>query len=108
MSKVKELDKKTLFYVNVVGTTAAIISSVSLLPQVFNVITTKNVDGLSLSTTLLIMATTALWIGYHMKLGTYPPLVSASFNFVFASILAYYIITIRNQEGKSEFVVFQK
>lgn len=108
MSELKHLDQKTLFYVNVIGTTAAIISSVSLLPQVFNVVSTKNVEGLSLSTTLLIMLTTALWIGYHIKMGTYPALVSASFNFLWATILSYYIITIRNEEGKSGVAVFQK
>lgn len=108
MSELKHLDQKTLFYVNVIGTTAAIISSVSLLPQVFNVVSTKNVEGLSLSTILLIMVTTALWIVYHIKMGTYPALVSASFNFLWATILTYYIITIRNEEGKSGVAVFQK
>ncbi|MCP4484152.1 MAG: hypothetical protein GY823_06260 [Flavobacteriaceae bacterium] len=108
MSQVKKLDNQSLFYINTVGTAAAVISSVALLPQVFNVILTKNVEGLSLSTTLLIMVTTALWIFYHIKMGTYPPLVSASFNFIFAGILSYYIISIRNDQTNNDYVLFKK
>jgi len=108
MSKVKQIDNQSLFYINVIGTAAAVISSVALLPQVFNVILTRNVEGLSLSTTLLIMVTALLWIFYHIKMGTYPPLVSASFNFIFAAILSYYIISIRNDQAKNDYVIFQK
>lgn len=99
----KELQRKPmrLFTINVIGTTAAIISAISLLPQLFNVIETNNVDGISLSTLLLIFTTSLLWLIYHIMMGTYHGSVSSSFNLLFATALIYLVIKIRGKEDAS-------
>ena len=98
-------DPKVAFRLNLIGTVAAIISSISLLPQVFDVYTTNNVDGLSLSTLILICITTALWILYHLQMGTYPALVSATFNFAFSAMIIYKVLTLRD---KTVYVPFRE
>lgn len=91
-----------VFLINVIGTAAAIISAISLLPQLFDVWKTDNVDGISLGTLGLIMTTSLLWLMYHVMMGTYHGSVSASFNLLFASILIGMVISIRNRDGEGE------
>lgn len=101
--KVAQNGAKKLFFINVVGTTAAIISAISLLPQLFDVIQTNNVEGISISTLVLIFTTSSLWLAYHILMGTYHGSVSATFNLVFAGTLIVMVISIRNsEEGKDD------
>lgn len=92
---------RTLF-VNLIGTTAAIISAISLLPQLFDVFKTKNVEGISVSTITLIFITSLLWLTYHILMGTYHGSVSAGFNMVFAAILLGMVFSIRASNGEGE------
>lgn len=90
------------FLVNIIGTAAAIISAVSLLPQLFDVYKTGIVEGISIGTLLLILSTSLLWFTYHMMMGTYHGSVASSFNILFSSILIGYVITIRNKDDNDD------
>ena len=91
-----------VFLINVIGTAAAIISAISLLPQLFDVWKTDNVEGISLGTLGLIMTTSTLWLIYHIMMGTYHGSVSACFNLFFAALLIGMVISIRNRNGEGE------
>lgn len=90
-AKTKADQKKKTFWIGVVGTIAATISAVSLVPQVRDTITTKDVTGLSLGTIILILITSILWFTYHFLSGTYHGSISSSFTIIFCIILIYFI-----------------
>lgn len=88
----KLIDKRKALFVNIIGTVAATISAVSLLPQVRDVVVTKNVTGLSLSSYVLIMVTMCLWIVYHSMVGTYHGAISATCGAIFSATIVYHIV----------------
>ena len=81
--------------INVIGTIAAILSSISLMPQLYAVRSTRNVGGLSLGTPMIIITTSALWLSYHLLTGTYHGAFSGMFNLTAAIIISWTIISIR-------------
>ena len=84
--------KNKAFWIGVVGTIAATISAVSLLPQVRDTMVTKDVNGLSLGTIILILVTSILWLTYHFLAGTYHGTISSAFTITFSIILIVYIV----------------
>ena len=91
--------KRKEFIVNVIGTVAAIVSSVSLMPQLFDVFTTKNVDGVSFGTLLLIFITATLWTIYHYYNNTFQGMISGSFNAIQALVLMALVINYRDKNA---------
>ena len=81
--------------INIVGTCAALLSSISLMPQLYAVRSTRNVSGLSLGTPAIIMLTSTLWLTYHILTGTYHGAFSGAFNLMASMIIAYTIYSIR-------------
>ena len=81
--------------INVVGTIAALLSSISLMPQLYVVRSTRNVAGLSLGTPAIIVLTSALWLSYHVLTGTYHGAISGSFNLMASLLITWTIVTIR-------------
>ena len=88
----KLLDKRKALIINIIGTVAATISAVSLLPQVRDIIVTKNVSGLSLSSYTLLLVTACLWVTYHTLLGTYHGAIAGSCGAIFSGVIVYYIL----------------
>jgi MtN3 and saliva related transmembrane protein len=82
-------------FINIVGTVAAVISSITLIPQLAELIETRNVSGLSLGSYSLVIAVSVMWMMYHSMTGTYHGLVSSSMNLIFGSVIFYYIASIR-------------
>lgn len=91
----KVVDRSRLFWINAVGTTAALLSSITLVPQVHRLIKTRNISSLSLYSGFLIMATSLLWITYNLLVGTYHGIFSSTLNLINASIITYMVVTIR-------------
>jgi uncharacterized protein with PQ loop repeat len=86
---------KRQFVINVVGTLAAILSSVSLMPQLYAVRSSRDIGGLSLGTPLIIVVTSTLWLTYHLLTGTYHGAFSGSFNLMASIIISWTIYDIR-------------
>ena len=81
--------------INIVGTIAAILSSVSLMPQLYAVRSYRDIGGLSLGTPLIIVCTSTLWLTYHLLTGTYHGAFSGSFNLMSSILISWTIISIR-------------
>ena len=87
--------KNRQILIQIVGTLAALLSSVSLMPQLYSVRSTRNISGLSIWTPLILLVTSLLWFVYHLLTGTYHGAVSGSFNFMASAILVWTIYSIR-------------
>lgn len=96
----KIVDPKRMFWINAIGTTAALLSSITLVPQVHRLVTTRNISSLSLYSGLLIMVTSMLWITYNLLVGTYHGIFSSTLNLINASIITYMVVTIRYMEAE--------
>lgn len=59
-------------WVDLVGTTAAVIGTISWLPQSVRTIRTRDTSGLSLWTNLLLFTAVSLWLVYGLALGSWP------------------------------------
>lgn len=94
-STFSQMPNNKKLFVNIIGYLAAILSSVTLIPQLIEVLSTRNVSGLSLGTYIVVVAVSTLWMGYHLMMGTYHGLISSSVNFIIGIIIAYTIISIR-------------
>lgn len=94
-SYILQQSSKRQLAIQVIGTIAAVLSSISLMPQLYAVRSTRNVAGLSLGTPIIIVFTSALWLSYHLLTGTYHGAVSGSFNFMAAVIIAWTVFSIR-------------
>ena len=90
-------ERRKIFYINVVGTVAAIVSSVSLMPQLFDVVYTKNVQGLSLGTLALIFTTATLWTIYHYYNKTFQGMISGGFNALQSLVLIILVVRYRGE-----------
>lgn len=91
----ESMNPRKVLLLNIIGTTAAILSSISFIPQVYTVLDTRDISALATSTYVMYLCTSVLWLSYHYLLGTFHGAVSASFGIVNASIILYTVITIR-------------
>ena len=82
-------------FVNIMGTIAAVLSSITLIPQLIEIVGKRNISGLALGTYSIVVAVSSIWMGYHLLTGTYHGLVSSSFNFAVGIVILYNIIAIR-------------
>lgn len=95
----KVVSKRKMFWINVVGTLAALLSSVTLVPQVYKLVNTRDVSSLSLYTSMLVMCTSILWITYNLMVGMYHGIFSSSLNFINACIITYIVVDVRYRGG---------
>ncbi len=90
-----QMPNNKLIFVNIVGTIAAVLSSITLIPQLIEVVSSRNVASLAVGTYAIVIAVSVLWMGYHMMTRTFHGLVSSSFNLVNGTIIFCFIIGIR-------------
>mmetsp|Transcript_18511 Transcript_18511/g.32843 ORF Transcript_18511/g.32843 Transcript_18511/m.32843 type:complete len:107 (-) Transcript_18511:115-435(-) len=95
MSTLARLSPRARKLAILTGTTAAIISSVSLMPQAYRVSSTRNVSGLALETYALIVCSSVFWIVYSYVLGAPHVIASSTFNLVTSGTIVATIVSIR-------------
>ncbi|ERJ59312.1 SemiSWEET transporter [Sphingobacterium paucimobilis] len=78
----------------VIGTIAGALTSISMLPQLIKVIKEKEVQPLSPTMIIVLMAGVALWVVYGIMKSEWPIIISNSFSFLVNGLLLiyYYIL----------------
>ncbi len=75
------------FVTNAIGTAAAAISISSFVPQILDMIKTKDVSGVSLRTYAFTVVSFSLWIAYGWRLGSWPVAVANAAALIMAAIV---------------------
>lgn len=75
-----------------VGTTAAILTTISFVPQAYQVIKTKDTSGISLGMYIAFVLGVFLWIIHGIKIQDMKLIGANAITFVFASIILTYKI----------------
>jgi MtN3 and saliva related transmembrane protein len=70
-----------------IGFFAAIITTLSFLPQAILVIRTRNTDGISLVMYALFTTGVAAWLAYGLLTGSVPVILANSITLVLASVI---------------------
>lgn len=77
---------------NYVGILAAIITTYSFLPQVLQVIKTKDTSSISLKMYILLIIGLILWVIYGISLKNFSIILANGITCIFAIIILYYKI----------------
>lgn len=76
----------------ILGNIAAVLTSVSFLPQAIQVIKTKNTQGISLPMYLMFVVGVILWLIYGILQRDLPLILANIVTLIFASIILFYKI----------------
>lgn len=85
--------------IHIVGTSAAVLSTVALIPQLAQVLRSNDVSGLSIETMYIMLFKSILWFAYHFLTETYHGVVPSLVGIAVSAILIFLII--RKREKKS-------
>ena len=78
------------FYIELIGTLAAILSTGSFLPQVFKTWRTKDTRSLSLPMVSMLFLGVCLWVIYGFLISSIPILISNAITCICAGILVLF------------------
>jgi len=82
-----------------IGFLAAFLTTVSFLPQVIQVVKTKETKGISLSMYVIFVLGVASWLGYGISVSDRPMIIANSITLALASlILAYKVKSVIRPE----------
>ena len=88
-------------YQDTVGTLAALLTTVSFVPQAVLTLRTRDVSGISLSMYSTFTLGVALWLAYGVALGEWPIMAANAVTLVLATtILVTKIVVGRRQAGR--------
>ena len=81
--------------VNIIGTSAAVLSAVAMIPQLVQVLRSKDVSGLSIATMFIFLLKAILWLSYHLLTETYHGVAPSIIGIVISTVLILLIIRYR-------------
>lgn len=73
--------------VDIVGSVAAILTTLCWLPQVLKTIRTRDTRSISLHMQLAFLSGTALWLVYGAMIGSFPVVAANSITFILVSVI---------------------
>ncbi len=73
-----------------IGTIAAVLTTLSFVPQAIQVIKTKDTSGISLGMYIMFVTGVFLWFVHGINIGDFPVIGANAITFVFASIILFY------------------
>ena len=82
----------------ILGFAAAILTTVSFVPQAIKVIRTRNTDGISLLMYTLFTSGMSMWLIYGFIIGSRPMIISNSITALLSAIIL--VMTFRNHLWK--------
>jgi MtN3 and saliva related transmembrane protein len=74
----------------IIGYTAATLTTISFIPQVIHIIRTKNTESISLSMYILFCIGVSLWLIYGLLQNSYPIVIANTITLFFALIILSY------------------
>ena len=84
--------------IELIGFLAAILTTTAFIPQVYKVIKTKSVKGLSLSTYLIFTTGVLFWLIYGLLKSSISMIIGNGITFLLAFSILYYILKNRNSK----------
>jgi len=84
-------------WIEVIGFTGALLSSITFVPQVFKAAKSKSVGDLSLYTILIVTVSTVLWLiyGFFNEPMIVPVVLCNGFIFLLSLVLLYFKYTFK-------------
>tara|TARA_B100001094_G_C18064533_1_gene736769 strand:+ start:715 stop:981 length:267 start_codon:yes stop_codon:yes gene_type:complete len=84
--------------IELIGLLAAILTTTAFIPQVYKVIKTKSVKGLSLTTYLIFTTGVMFWLIYGLLKSSISMIIGNGITFLLAFSILYYILKNRNSK----------
>lgn len=84
--------------IELIGLLAAILTTTAFIPQVYKVIKTKSVKGLSLTTYLIFTTGVMFWLIYGLLKSSISMIIGNGITFLLAFLILYYILKNRNSK----------
>ena len=84
--------------IELIGLLAAILTTTAFIPQVYKVIKTKSVKGLSLTTYLIFTSGVLFWLIYGLLKSSVSMIIGNGITFLLAFSILYYILKNRNSK----------
>jgi MtN3 and saliva related transmembrane protein len=84
--------------IDLLGTLAATLTTLSFLPQALHTLRTRDVSGISLARYSAFTLGVALWLAYGVMLGEWPIIIANAFTLALASIILF----IKLQVGRAD------
>lgn len=84
--------------IELIGLLAAILTTTAFIPQVYKVIKTKSVKGLSLTTYLIFTTGVLFWLIYGLLKSSISMIIGNGITFFLAFSILYYILKKRNSK----------
>ncbi|GAB1446008.1 MAG: hypothetical protein KF860_16955 [Cyclobacteriaceae bacterium] len=82
-------------WIQIVGHTGALLSSITFVPQVYKVWVSKSVRDLSLAMMLIVFSSTIIWLIYGVALNLWPVILANGFICVLSILLIYFKLTFK-------------
>lgn len=82
-------------WIQIAGHTGALLSSITFVPQVYKVWTSKSVRDLSLTMMLIVFTSTIIWLVYGVALNLWPVILANGFICVLSMLLIYFKLTFK-------------
>lgn len=84
-------------WIQIAGHTGALLSSITFVPQVYKVWTSKSVRDLSLAMMLIVFTSTIIWLVYGVALNLWPVILANGFICVLSILLIYFKLTFKEK-----------
>ena len=82
-------------WIEIVGHTGALLSSLTFMPQVYKTWQTKSAGDLSMNMMLIVFFSTIVWLVYAIELMLWPVIVANTVICVLSVLLMYFKITFK-------------
>jgi MtN3 and saliva related transmembrane protein len=82
---------------DIIGITAGILTSISMLPQLLKVIKEKTVEDLSLPMVIILIVGLSLWVWYGIKKNELPIVFSNAFAVIVNLLLLIYYLRFKDK-----------
>lgn len=84
-------------WIEMVGHTGSLLSSITFIPQVYKVWQTKRTKDLSLSMMFIVFTSTVVWLVYGIGLMLWPVIICNAIICLLSLLLIYFKITFDKQ-----------
>ncbi|MDI6776072.1 MAG: SemiSWEET transporter [Syntrophales bacterium] len=74
-------------FINMVGLLAALLSTISMVPQVVKIYKTKNTKDLSLMTFVILSSAIFLWFIYGLLIRAFPIIIGNAIGFILTAFI---------------------
>ncbi len=82
-------------WIQIAGHTGALLSSITFVPQVYKVWTSRSVRDLSLTMMLIVFTSTIIWLIYGVALNLWPVILANGFICILSILLIYFKLTFK-------------